>query len=64
LTPEKLRDGLSEISREHASASQLDDGLKEAITWHMAQGDLVLALSAGGGGSLDEWIRAQFAQTK
>ncbi len=43
-------------------ASSLDDELKAAIAQHLASGDLVLALTAGGGGSLDEWLRQQFTR--
>jgi hypothetical protein len=41
----------------HAEPAQLDDSLKNAIMKHQENGDLILCLSAGGGGSLDEWIR-------
>ena len=55
LTPEKL----CEIVREPADRepAQLDDNLKKSIAEHVNKGDLVLCLSAGGGGSLDEWLR-------
>jgi UDP-N-acetylmuramate--alanine ligase len=57
LTPEKL------IALTHlealASPMQLDDTLWEEITTHLTNSDLVLCISAGGGGSLDEWVRAK-----
>jgi len=60
LTPEKLLDLLSNLSRDKARVARLDDELKDAIRHHADNGDLVLCLSAGGAGSLDEWLRAEF----
>lgn len=60
LTPENLREGLSEASQGKTAAMILDDKLKEAISHHIADGDTVLCLTAGGGGSLDEWLRQEF----
>lgn len=57
LTPEKLCEIIKEPSNPHPAA--LNDELKEAITSHVKDGDLVLCLSAGGGGSLDEWLRQE-----
>lgn len=58
LTPEKL---CHEIMKEpkNREAAQLDTLLLEQIRQHAADGDLVLCLSAGGGGSLDEWLRKE-----
>jgi UDP-N-acetylmuramate--alanine ligase len=39
---------------------KLDNDLKQAIQGHLSAGDLVICLSGGGGGSLDEWIRKEF----
>ena len=61
LTPERLKSALSEQAQVHTTASQLDDRLAAAIAHHAAEGSLVIGFSAGGGGSLDEWLRAQFA---
>lgn len=60
LTPEKLRILLNDASKAHTEASELDTNLSTAIRSHISTGDLVLCLSAGGGDSLDEWIRRQF----
>jgi UDP-N-acetylmuramate--alanine ligase len=60
LTPDKLLDLLSNSARDKASAAVLDDSLKAAIRSHIENGELVLALSAGGAGSLDEWLRREF----
>ncbi len=57
LTPDKILDLLSDSAKEKAHAAQLDEGLKQSIQNHLSNGDLVLCLSAGGAGSLDEWLR-------
>ena len=44
----------------HIISQRLNDNLKSKIEAHLKDGDLVLALSAGGGGSLDEWLRQEF----
>jgi UDP-N-acetylmuramate--alanine ligase len=62
LTPEKLLDLLSNSAKDHAQPARLNDELKAAIQKHLSAGDLVLCLSAGGAGSLDEWLRKEFAQ--
>jgi UDP-N-acetylmuramate--alanine ligase len=61
LTPDKLLDLLSNSSKEKAQAAELNGGLKDSIRNHLDSGDLVLCLSAGGSGSLDEWLRREFA---
>lgn len=62
LTPADLRQLLKPDLRQHTQVfDKLDDNLKHTITRHLAAGDLVLALSAGGAGSLDEWLRQHFA---
>jgi UDP-N-acetylmuramate--alanine ligase len=62
LTPDKLLDLLSNNSRVHAETAELDDNLKQKIHQHLHSDDLVLALSAGGGNSLDEWLRQNFSK--
>ncbi|MDO8265917.1 MAG: cyanophycin synthetase, partial [Candidatus Saccharibacteria bacterium] len=58
LTPEKLCEITSApTDREPAN---LDENLKSQILSLKSQGNLVLCLSAGGGGSLDEWLRINF----
>jgi UDP-N-acetylmuramate--alanine ligase len=61
LSPEDLHKLLSEEAQTHSHASQLDEKLKDSIKQHLAQGNLVLCLTAGGSGSLDEWLRKEFA---
>lgn len=60
LQPVDLRNGLSKTAQNHTIPSGLDDSLKQAITHHLDAGDLVLCLTAGGGNSLDEWLRREF----
>jgi UDP-N-acetylmuramate--alanine ligase len=60
LTPEKLLNLLSNFSKSHSNTAQLDERLKANIEAHLSKNDLVLCLSAGGAGSLDEWLRSQF----
>lgn len=57
LTPEKLIAKLSDQTKSKATARQLDTHLAETIESHLDQGDTVLCLTAGGGNSLDEWLR-------
>lgn len=58
LTPEKIVSMLSKP--EKAGPAGLDEKLKTAIESHLQRGDLVLCLTAGGGSSLDEWLRQEF----
>jgi len=60
LTPADIVDLLSPASRAHAQAAALDDSLQKTVEAHIKQGDIVVCLSAGGGHSLDEWIRKVF----
>lgn len=61
LTPEKLCDLLADSTKQKAEPAKLNRRLAETIQAHIAAGDTVLCLSAGGGGSLDEWLRREFA---
>lgn len=61
LTPQKLRNGLSETSQSKTEPANLDSWLNARIKAHLAAGDTVLCLTAGGGNSLDEWLRQEFA---
>jgi UDP-N-acetylmuramate--alanine ligase len=58
LTPQKLVQLVSKP--EKAEAMQTDDNLKNTIQKHANNEDLVLCLTAGGGNSLDEWLRREF----
>ncbi|HEX4662253.1 MAG TPA: cyanophycin synthetase, partial [Candidatus Saccharimonadales bacterium] len=60
LTPDTLRTLLDDAVQARAHSAMLDESLQTAIEAHLKAGDLVLCLSAGGGGSLDEWLRRYF----
>jgi UDP-N-acetylmuramate--alanine ligase len=60
-TPEHLKNLMSPETRERTTPAKLDQELKDTIGKHAADGDLVLCITAGGGGSLDEWLRQEFA---
>lgn len=61
LTPEKLLKLLNTTARAKAAAAELNEDLGKTIEHRAAAGDLVLCLSAGGAGSLDEWLRRRLA---
>lgn len=60
LTPAKLRLLLSPAAEAKCLPASLNDNLKLDIQKHLDAGDLVLCMTAGGSGSLDEWLRVQF----
>ena len=62
LSPDDIKNLLSSETQEHSQAAVLDDTLAAVITKHLGQGDLVLCITAGGGNSLDEWVRKAFRQ--
>jgi len=59
IPPAELITRLSDPSI--AVPAELDDDLKRTILAHLNKGDMVVAMSGGGGGSLDEWLRKEFA---
>ena len=59
LTPQELIKGLADPSI--ARPAELNNHLKEQIQKHLDNGDMVVCMSGGGGNSLDEWIRHEFA---
>ena len=61
LTPAELIQNMSETNI--AEPAELGAPLKQAIQKHLRAGDLVVCLSGGGGGSLDEWLRANFVHS-
>jgi UDP-N-acetylmuramate--alanine ligase len=64
LTPADLRELMNPETQSHAEPAALDDALEQHIREHAAAGDLVLCITAGGGGSLDEWLRQRFTDTR
>ncbi len=62
LTPEDLKRLLDSETQTRTEAAALNDALETNIRRHLADGDLVLCLTAGGGHSLDEWLRKTFSE--
>lgn len=60
LTPEKLVEIIKQPN--DREPIQLNESLKQKIEEHANNGDLVLCLTAGGGNSLDEWLRKEFTK--
>lgn len=58
LSPVELIENME--NKEIAEPAGLNDELIQNIQKHLQSGDLVVCLSGGGGGSLDEWLRANF----
>lgn len=58
LSPKELIEQMQ--NKQIAEPNQLDNVLKRKIEEHQKNGDLVVCLSGGGGGSLDEWLRYNF----
>ncbi len=58
IKPQEFIDEINEPAEKEAA--ELNDELKSSIKKHLEAGDLVVCLSGGGGGSLDEWLRAEF----
>lgn len=63
-SPEDLKALMSDQAQSHITAAQLDTVLYDSLYKYLLDGNVVLCLSAGGGGSLDEWLRKQFAGRK
>ena len=59
IPPEELISHLDDPSI--AVPAEMDGKLQQAIQQHLNQGDLVIGMAGGGGGSLDEWLRKEFA---
>ncbi|HEY8998938.1 MAG TPA: Mur ligase domain-containing protein [Candidatus Saccharimonadales bacterium] len=60
LTPAELITHLSDPSI--AEPAELNDALLKSVHAHLAAGDLVVAMGASGKGSLDDWLRENFAR--
>lgn len=62
LSPADLKYFMSKGTQERTTSSQLDNDLKHTIKKHIAEGNLVLCLTAGSSRSLDEWLRTEFVK--
>jgi len=60
IPPEELISHLPDQS--FAEPARQGAELKKIIQKHLKKGDMVVAMAGGGGGSLDEWIRKEFAE--
>lgn len=60
LAPADLRELFSDEAKARTAPAEMDETLAANIRAHLEKGDLVLCLTAGGGHSLDEWLRKEF----
>lgn len=60
LGPADLKQLMNPEIQAYTEPSALDDTLDHRIREHVQAGDLVLCITAGGGNSLDEWLRQRF----
>lgn len=60
ISPNEIIENLDAETKIKARSMELNDKLLDEIKNHLTNGDLVLALSGGGAGSLDEWLRYEF----
>jgi UDP-N-acetylmuramate--alanine ligase len=58
-TPAELIEFMS--NKAIAQPAEFNHELEQTIRLHIAHGDLVVCISGGGGGSLDEWLRQRFS---
>jgi UDP-N-acetylmuramate-alanine ligase len=59
IPPEELISHLTDPTI--ARAMDRNDELKQTIQKHLDDGDMVVCMAGGGGDSLDDWLRRQFA---
>jgi UDP-N-acetylmuramate--alanine ligase len=60
LTPDELIKNLNPGLQKVAHPALRNDELKQIVDKHLDNGDLVVAMTGGGGDSLDEWLRKNF----
>lgn len=60
LSPAELITELNPAFQKIAEPAELNDDLESSIQAHLDDNDLIVCLSGGGGGSLDEWLRKNF----
>ena len=59
-SPDDIKKIMTSDIQSVTTASTLNEELKLAVQDHIAAGDTVLCLTAGGGNSLDAWLRTNF----
>jgi len=64
LTPDDLKLLMNPETQSVTQPAALDAELRSNIISHLSNGDTVLCITAGGGNSLDEWLRKEFAEPK
>lgn len=62
LSPSELIGHIEPELQEVAQPMELNAQLKAVVQSHIDQGDMVVAMTGGGGNSLDEWLRKEFSQ--
>ncbi|HEY5805977.1 MAG TPA: Mur ligase family protein [Candidatus Saccharimonadales bacterium] len=62
LSPKNLKELLNPVTQARTEPAELNGALRENIQKHLDSGELVLCITAGGGGSLDEWLRQNFSR--
>jgi UDP-N-acetylmuramate--alanine ligase len=60
LSPDDLRLMLASNTQAITEPAKMDTSLRDNIVSDLANGNIVLCLTAGGGHSLDEWLRHEF----
>jgi UDP-N-acetylmuramate--alanine ligase len=60
ITPQELIARLDEPGL--ATPADMGADLKRTVQAHLDKGDMVVAMTGGGGGSLDEWLRKEFVK--
>jgi UDP-N-acetylmuramate-alanine ligase len=60
IPPEELVSRLDDPTI--AEPMERDDNLKHAIQKHLDKDDMVVGIAGGGGDSLDDWLRQEFAK--
>ena len=63
LSPAELIEHLDDETRAIAEPAEMNDDLKKKIEEHLGRGDAVVAMTGGGGNSLDSWLRQNFSET-
>jgi UDP-N-acetylmuramate-alanine ligase len=61
LSPQDLKNLLDDVTQTRTEPADMDEKLKHSISQHLEAGDLVFCLTAGGGHSLDAWLRSEFS---